>query len=337
MRPRELRRGLGIRSAAIGAAALLLGSAMGFLGTGGAEAQQAGKPARLAILSPFSPLDRAIDGFVAELRRLGWVEGQNLAIETAWAHGRLERMPALATTLANLRPDVIFAPGEHGLMAAKAAGAAAIVTVACDPLDRLIVSLAAPCGNATGLSCVHSELAGKRLEMLKQVMPDLARAAVLYNARDPNKRLEFDQLEAAGRRLAIAVRSFEIVEGDGIGPAFSTMMAERVEAVVVLVDALMIFHRDWIAELASNRRLPSVFSFKEFAEAGGLLSYGASRDALFRRAASYVDKILKGAKPGELPVEEPTTFELVINLKTAKAIGVDIPPTLLARADEVIE
>src|SRR5215203_2195459 len=186
MRRRELRRGLGIRSAAIGAAALLLGPAMGFLGTAGAEAQQAGKPARLAILSPFSPLDRAIDGFVAELRRLGWVEGQNLAIETAWAHGRLERMPALATTLANLRPDVNFAP----------------------------------------------------------------------------------------------------VDGDGIEPAFSTMMAERVEAVVVLVDALMIFHRDRIAELASNRRLPSVFSFKEFAEAGGLLSYGASRDALFRRAAS---------------------------------------------------
>jgi putative ABC transport system substrate-binding protein len=279
-----------------------------------------------------------VDALRAGLRELGWVEGQNLDLEIAWVNGRLERLPEAAAELVRHKPDVIFAPGEQGLAAAKqAAGETPIVTVACDPLDRLIASLAAPGGSATGLSCVHSELAGKRLEILKEFVSELARAGVLYNERDPNKGLEFQQLESTGARLGIAVRGFAVTDARGIEDAFADMAAVQAQAVMVLVDAFTIFHRQRIVDLALEQRLPSIFGFKEFVEAGGLVSYGASRGALFARAASYVDKILKGAKPGELPVEEPAIFELYINRKTATALGLTIPPTLLVRADEVIE
>jgi putative ABC transport system substrate-binding protein len=300
-------------------------------------AQGAAKPGRLAILSPFSPADPAFAVFEEELARLGWVKGQNLLIETAWAHGRLERLPDLANSLRDHKPDVIFAPGEQGLIAAKAAGGAPVVTVACDPLDSLIATLAAPGGSATGLSCVHSELAGKRLELLKEFVPGLTGAAVLFNPADPNKRREFGQLEMTARNLGVSVRAVETSDAEALSAAFTTMTAERVQAVVVLVDAFMIFHRGKITELARDARLASVFGFKEFVEAGGLLSYGASRGALFKRAAAYVDKILKGARPGDLPVEEPTTFELYVNRRTADALGLQIPPTILTRADEVID
>jgi putative ABC transport system substrate-binding protein len=236
------------------------------------KAQPAVK-ARLAILSPFSSPEPAIDAFRQELARLGWVDGRNLEIETRLVHGRLEHLPAMAAELVGLKPNVIFAPGEQGLAAAKkATRETAIVTIACDPLDRLIVSLAAPGGSATGLSCVHSELAGKRLELLKELVPKLERAAVLYNGSDPSKRLEFGQLQAAGQRIRVAVRPFEVTDADGIEEAFAVAAAERAGAVVVLVDAFTIFHRQRIADLALARRLPSVFGFKEFVEAGGLLS-----------------------------------------------------------------
>jgi putative ABC transport system substrate-binding protein len=212
-----------------------------------------------------------------------------------------------------------------------------IVTVACDPLDRLIVSLSAPGGSATGLSCVSSELAGKRLEMLKELVPGVVRAAVIYNGTDPNKALEFKQLDSAGARLGVAVTAYAVAQETEFADSFARMADAQTQAVVVLVDAFTIFHRQRLADLALERRLPSVFGFKEFVEAGGLLSYGASRRVLFGRAAAYVDKILKGANAGELPVEEPTVFELYINRKTADALGLAILPTLLARADEVIE
>jgi putative ABC transport system substrate-binding protein len=302
-------------------------------------AQQAPKtPARVAVLSPQSPPEPGFEAFRAALRELGYAEGHDLVLEVRWARGLLERLPELATQLVSLKPHVIFAPGEQGLRAAKQSTTdTPIVTVACDPLDKLVMSLAHPGGSATGLSCVHSDLAGKRLQLLKEAMPRLAHAAILYNPSDPNKRSEFGQLEVAGRRLGVTVGAFEVADAAGIDAAFAAMAAQRAQAVVVLVDGFTIFHRRKLANLALERRLPMVSGFKEFAEAGGLLSYGANRSALFRRAAAYVDKILKGAKPGDLPVEEPTTFELCINQKTAKALELTIPTVVLDLADEIIE
>jgi putative ABC transport system substrate-binding protein len=235
-------------------------------------------------------------------------------------------------------PDVIFAPGEQGLVAAKkATNTIPLVTVACDPLDRFIASLAAPGGTATGLTCINRELAGKRLGLLRELLPQLVRLGILYNASDPNKPREFDDLRTAGERLGLAMRGFAVADRDGIEGALRSANAEGVQAFIVLVDALMIFHRQTITDLALAVRLPTMFGFKEFVEAGGLISYGANREALFKRAAVYVDKILRGAKPGELPVEEPTIFELYLNQRTAGLLGLPIPPNLLAQADEVIE
>jgi putative ABC transport system substrate-binding protein len=297
-----------------------------------------GGPARVAVLNPFSPPEPGFEAFRGALRELGYVEGQNLVFEIRWAHGRLERLPELARELVPFKPDVIFAPGEQGLRAAKQATTdTPIVVVACDPLDQLIKSLARPGGSATGFSCIHSELAGKRVEMLKELVPSLTQIAVLYNPSDPNKRLEFGQVKDAGRRLGITARDFEVANAEDIDQAFAAIATERAQALMVLVDAFTIFHRKKLADLALERRLPAAFGFKEFVEAGGLLSYGANRLLLFRRAAAYVDKILKGAKPGDLPVEEPSIFELYINGKTASALGVAIPPTLLVRADVVLE
>jgi ABC-type uncharacterized transport system substrate-binding protein len=187
------------------------------------------------------------------------------------------------------------------------------------------------------LSCIHSELAGKRLEMLKELVPSLTRIAVLFNPSDPNKRLEFEQVKEAGRRLGIAAGDFEVTDAQGIDSAFTAISADRSQALMVLVDAFTIFHRKKLVDLTLERSLPSAFGFKEFVEAGGLLSYGANRTALFKGAAVYVDQILKGAKPGDLPVQEPTIFELYINGKTATLLGVVIPAPLLVRADKILE
>jgi putative tryptophan/tyrosine transport system substrate-binding protein len=302
-------------------------------------AQTAKSPARVAVLNPFSPPEPGFEAFRAALRELGYVEGENLVFEVRWAHGRLEQLPELAAELVPLKPDVIFAIGEHGLRAAKQVTTTdtPIVVTACDPLDQLIKSLARPGGSATGLSCVHSDLAGKRVEMLKELVPSLTQMAVLYNPNDPNKRLEFDKITDAGRRLGIAARDFEVANAEDIDRAFAAIAVERAQALMVLVEAFTIFHRKKLADSALAGRLPTMFGFKEFVEAGGLMSYGANRLVLFRRAASYVDKILKGVRPGDLPVEEPTIFELYINGKTASALGVVIPPSLFVRADEVLE
>jgi len=304
------------------------------------RAETAKAPARVAVLNPFSPPEPGFETFRGALRELGYVEGENLVFEVRWAHGQLERLPKLAAELVPFKPDVIFAPGEQGLRAAKLATTAShtpIVFVACDPLDQLIKSLASPGGSATGLSCIHSDLAGKRLEMLKELIPSLTRAAVLYNPSEPNKRLEFGHLENAGRRLGITVLAFEVPNAEGIDQAFAAITSARAQALVVLVDAFTIFHRKKLADLALGQRLPMVSGFKEFVEAGGLLSYGANRLVLFRRAAGYVEQILKGAKPGDVPVEEPTIFELYISGKVASALGIVIPPSLLVRADVILE
>jgi putative ABC transport system substrate-binding protein len=302
-------------------------------------AQQAVKsPARVGVLSPLAPGDSGVQRFRDRLRELGYVEKQNLIIEPRWAEGRLDRLPELARDLVAAKPDVIFALGEQSLRAAKAATAdIPIVVFACDPVDKLVISLARPQGGATGVTCIHSELAGKRLGLVKDMIPPLTRVAVLYYPGDPNKVLEAGELQVAGKRLGVGVQNFEVRDADAIGPAFAAIVADRPQALMVLVDAFTVFHRKRLAEMALANRLPMVSGFKEFVEDGAVLSYGANRLSLMGRAATYVDRILKGAKPGDLPVEEPTIFELFINLKTAKALDLAIPFSFFARADGVIE
>ena len=303
-----------------------------------ANAQQATKVPRLGWLGNNSPTFPPYAGFREGLRELGYVEGKNLSIEARWAGGNLDRLPELAHELARLNVDLLFVAGDQGLRAAKEATATIpIVVAACDPLDSLVASIARPGGKATGLTCISSELAGKRLQMLKELVPTLSRVAVLYNPEDRNKALEYKQLQEAARGMNLMLRPFEARSPGEIDAAFVGMADDHAQALVTLADPLMNFHVKRLADLGLKSRLPAVYGFREFADAGGLISYGASLLWTYRRAASYVDKIFKGANPGDLPIEQPTKFELVINLKTAKALGIAIPPTLLALADEVIE
>ncbi len=306
-----------------------------------AEAQPAGKVPRIGWvgnMAPPPPPVSQLEGFRQGLRELGYVEGQNLVIEYRWAAAKLNRLPDLVADLVRLKVDVLLVAGQQGLDAARRAGSGTpAVLGACDPLEALVGSLARPGGTATGLTCISSELASKRLELLKELVPRLSRVDIVYNPGDPNKLIEVRQLERAARPLGLAVRSVPIGEPDKFDAAFRGLTRDGRLAIVTLADPFMNFHRRQIVDLAAQYKLPAVYGFKEYVDAGGLLSYGASLSDAFRRAAAYVDKILKGAKPGDLPVEQPTQFELVINLKTAKALGLAIPPSLLQRADQVIE
>jgi putative ABC transport system substrate-binding protein len=302
-----------------------------------ADAQQSTKVPRLGWLGNNSPTFAPYEGFREALRELGYVDGKTIAIEARWAAGNLDRLPALARELVRLNVDLLFVAGDQGLKAAKEASTdIPIVVAACDPLDALVASIARPGGKATGLTCISSELASKRLQLLKEVVPPLAGVAVLYNPEDRNKASEYKQLEEAARRMNLTLRALEARSAGEIDAAF-VGVTDHVQGLIALADPLMNFHVKRLADLALNNRLPAVYGFREFAAAGGLMSHGASLHWLYRRAAWYVDKMLKGADPGELPIEQPTRFELVINLKTAKALGITVPPTLLARADEVIE
>jgi putative ABC transport system substrate-binding protein len=295
---------------------------------------------QLAVLNPFSPPEPGFQAFVDDLQKLGFVEGKDFTLRIRWAEGRLERLPQLAEELVTYRPNVIFAPSIQGLTAAKEATKETntpIVAVACDPLDKLIQSLARPAGNTTGFSCVHSELAGKRVEMIKELLPSLDQLAVLYNPTDPNKRIEFEQIKDIARRVEVNAQAYEVTNAEAIEPAFDSMASQRAKAVIVLVDPFMIFHRKKLAELALVQRVALVSGFKEFVEAGGLMSYGADRSWVFRAAAGYVVKILQGAKAGELPVQEPSTFELYINGTIAAKLGVNIPASLYMRADKILD
>jgi putative ABC transport system substrate-binding protein len=303
-----------------------------------AEERQAKKLPRVGWLQNQSSSFPAYEGFREGLRQLGYVEGQNIAIETRTANGQLDRLPELAGELAGLKVDILYVAAEQGLRAAKqVTKTIPIVVVACDPIDSLIASLARPGGDATGLTCISSELAGKRLQLLKDLVPGVSRVAVLYNPDDANKAPEYRLLQEAARALNVTVQPFEAEQAGQIDLAFARIAQANDQALVILADALMNFNAKRIGDLALQYRLPAMYGFREFPEGGGLISYGASLREEFRSGARYVDKILKGAKPGELPVEQPTKFELVINLKTAKALGLNIPPALLARADEVIE
>jgi len=254
------------------------------------------------------------DGFRQGLRELGYVEGKNIVIEARWAEGNLDRLPELARELARLNVNVMFVGGDHGLRAAKEVSSPIpIVVLACDPLDSLVASIARPGGKATGLTCISSELASKRLQMLKELVPALFRVAVLYNPEDRNKVLEYEQSQGAARTLNLSVGAFQARSEAEINKAFREIADDRAQALVIFADALMVFHEKRLAELALQNRIPAIFGFREFAELGGLITYGANLREQFRRAAGFVDKILKGANPGDLPIEQPTRFELVIN------------------------
>jgi putative tryptophan/tyrosine transport system substrate-binding protein len=301
-----------------------------------AQAQQAAKVHRLGWLANLSPVAPHYRTFREALRELGYVEGKNIIFEVRYAQGNLDRLPELARELVRLDLDLLFVSGDQGLRAGKeATDTIPILVAACDPLDSLVASIARPGGKATGVTCVSSELAGKRLQILKELVPALGRVAVLYNPADHNKALEYKQVQEAALRMDLALRAFEARSSGEIDSAFVAMADNQ--ALVALADPLMNFHVRKLADLSLKNRLPAIYGFREFADAGGLLSYGASLHWLSRRAASYVDKIFKGANPGDLPIEQPTRFDFVINLKSAKALGLAVPPTVLALADEVIE
>jgi putative ABC transport system substrate-binding protein len=316
-----------------------------------AEAQQAGKVYRIGFLSPSSPSDpeslaspfgeRGLAAFRQGLRDLGYVEGQNIAIEYRWAEGRFERLPDLAAELVRLKVDVIVSVVTQATLAAKnATGTIPIVLVAAgDPLGSgLVANLARPGGNVTGPSSMYGDLAGKQLELLKETVPKVSRVAVLWNPANAIWQAQMlRQTEIAARALGLQVQLLEARGPDELEGAFAAITRERASALLVQVDVIFALHARRIADLAAKRRVPAMYGSREHVEAGGLMSYAPNIPDLFRRAATYVDKILKGAKPADLPVEQPTKFELVINLKTAKALSLTIPQSLLQRADEIIQ
>ena len=270
------------------------------------------------------------------LRALGYEEGRNLTITARYANGDYARLPALAAELVRAKIDLFFAPTEPALLAAKAAGTIPIVTVSCDPLDRLLGSVRRPGGNATGFTCVSSDLVSKRFGFLKELIPDLARAAILYRAADTDEA-ELKSAEQAAAALGVALAGFAVDSPDGFAASFDKMRAQRVQAVQIFTSALTNFNRQRLADLALEHRIAATFSFREFAEVGGLFTYGASLADGWRRAAYFTDKILKGTPPADLPVEQPTRFYLVINQKTASVLGLRIPEALRLQADQIIE
>ncbi len=307
-----------------------------------AAAQQPGKVYRIGMLETIAASRNSanLQAFRQELMALGYVEGQNLAIDYRSADGRPERFPELAAELVRLRVDLILTRGSPATIAAKkATGMIPIVMAASgDPVGvGLVLSLARPGGNVTGLSSVITELAGKRLELLREALPTLSRVALLYNPTNPVATNDWRQAEAAARALRVQPSSLQVRKDGDFGPAFEAARKQRADVMMVILDGLVQNHQREIVDLARRHRLPDIYASREFVEVGGLMSYGVSYPDLYRRAAIYVDKIFKGARPADLPVEQPTKFELVINLKTAKALGLAIPPSLLLRADKVIE
>jgi putative tryptophan/tyrosine transport system substrate-binding protein len=308
-----------------------------------AQAQQPKKVPRIGYLSSvISARDSArAEGIRLALRELGYIEGQNIAIEYRYAEGKLDRFPELAAELVHLKVDIIVVAGGPGVQVAKNATKTipiVMVGLPADPVEvGLVDSLARPGGNVTGLSSLSRELAGKRLELLKEAVPKLARVAALYDpAIGPSAREVKEVLPVAARALGLTIQPWEIRDADGFEKVFAALSKQRPDGLYVSGSALMSINQKRIVGFALKSRLPSTYSFREAVDAGGLMYYGADIADSYRRVAFYVDKILKGAKPADLPVEQPTKFELVINLKTAKQIGLTIPPNVLARADRVI-
>jgi len=307
-----------------------------------AEAQGPAKIPRIGLLSPFSPSDTALwhQALRQGLRDLGWVEGKTISIEYRYAEGERDRLPVLAAELVRLKVDIVFVDTTSAALAAQNATRTVpiVLAVGSDTVATgLVNSLARPGGNITGLDQIAPELGGKRLELLKEIVPRLSRVAVLWNPQNPSSTLNWKELQLPAPQLGVQLHSLEVRSPTLLDTAFEAATRAGAGALAIMPDPVFVTNLKRIANLAAKRRLPSIFHLREFVNAGGLVAYGPDRSDLFRRAAVYVDKILKGAKPADLPVEQPTKFELVINLKTAKALGLTIPQSLLLRADEVIQ
>jgi putative tryptophan/tyrosine transport system substrate-binding protein len=309
-----------------------------------ARAQQAAKVYQLGLLGgspPNSPGGRvAWEGFFQGMRELGYVEGQNILVEGRFYCDHTERLPALAADLVRIKVDVIVAGTAPAPEAAQRATSTIPIVMAAhnNPVGSgLVASLAKPGKNVTGLSTLGPELAGKRLQLLKEVIPGVSRVAVLSNPTDTSQANLLRDTQVAARSLKVRLQVLGARVPSDFAGAFSAMTKERAGGVIIITSSMFYDQRTRIAELAARSRLPAIYSAKDFAEAGGLMAYGVNLGESFRRAATYVDKILKGARPADLPVEQPTKFDLVINLKAAKALGLTIPPSLLQRADEVIQ
>jgi len=304
------------------------------------RAQQPGKVPAIGFLGANPSIESyRVAAFVQRLRELAWIDGRNLAIEYRWAEGRNERYAENAAELVRLKVDVIVTVATPATLAAKQATAVIPIVFAAtgDPVGTgLVASLARPGGNVTGLSSQTAETAGKRVELLREIVPGLGRLAIMGNVGNPISVLEFGEVQAAARALGLEVTTSELRRAEDISPAFDALKG-RADALYVCSDPLVNTHRIRVNTLALAARLPTMHLFREYVEAAGLMSYGPNLPDLLRRAADYVDKILRGAKPGDIPVEQPTRFDLIINLTTAKALGLAIPPKLLTLADEVIE
>jgi len=307
-----------------------------------ADAQAPARIPRIGLLSTSSPSNAARwhEAFRLGLGDLGWVEGKNISIEYRYAEGRSDRLSDLAADLVRLKVDVIVASSASAAVAAQKATRAIpiVMATAGDPVaSGLVESLARPGGNVTGLSQMTHETAGKRLELLQEIVPKLTRVAVLWNPQALGSTLSWKELQLPARQLGIQLHSLEVRSPDGFDKAFEDATRARAGALFVTAEPVITTNLKRIAGLAAQSRLPSIFQWPEFADAGGLAAYGPDRANFYRRAATFVDKILKGAKPGDLPFERPAKFELVINLKTAKALGLVIPKSMLLRADRVIQ
>jgi putative ABC transport system substrate-binding protein len=307
---------------------------------GAAATAQQTKTPRIGLLTFTSPAPPSSPSpFDQALRHLGYVEGQNIAIERRYANGQLDRLPKLAADLARLPLAVIVAQSYPAALAAKQATSSIPIVIvgAGDPVATgLVASFARPGGNITGVSALEAELSGKRLELLKESFPKLARVAVLWNASDFGMTLKFREIQLAAQALRVGVEASAVRERNDFDPVFSAMMRTRPDALFVITDPLTGLNRQQLVELATKNRVPAMYENAPYVDAGGLMAYGPSQAENNQRAVHQVDKILKGAKPADLPIEQPTKFELLVNLKAANQIGVTIPPNVLARADRVI-
>jgi ABC-type uncharacterized transport system substrate-binding protein len=307
------------------------------------RAQPAPKVPRIGLLllfgSPGQP-NPLVDAFRGGLRDLGYVEGQTVLIDSRWAEGREQRLADEAAELVRLKVAVIVTPGTPATMAARAATSTipVVMTNVGDPVGSgIVASLARPGGNVTGLSLLDAELDGKRIELLKEAVPHLSRLAILWSANDPGMTLAFGRVETAAKALGFALQNLAVREPAEFPRAFEAAGAGRAEALFVTAQPFTNQHRAQILDLVAKHRLPAIYTLRSFVDAGGLMSYGPSQADQYRRAATYVDRILKGARPADLPVEQPTKFELAINLRTARTLGLTVPAGLLQRADQVIE
>jgi putative tryptophan/tyrosine transport system substrate-binding protein len=305
-----------------------------------ARAQQPGKAARIGYLAIRAPMS-ADEALLQALRELNWIEGRNIVIERRFSAGNFDRLREFAAELVRLKVDAIVAVASASTQAAKDATASIPICFvnAGDPVGQgFAMSLARPGGNVTGVSFDASpDITAKQLQLILETVPKASRVAVLWNPTSPFLRSYWSVAQAAAPALGVVLQSLEVQDASQYETAFKAIGRDRADALVVLSDSFATFHRARIAELAAEHRLPVLYGHRQYVEAGGLMSYGPSLFDVYRRAAAYVDKILKGTRPADLPVEQPTKYELVINLKTAKALGLELPPTLLARADEVIE